>query len=527
MLEDARTIPSGTRIEADICVIGGGAAGLSLVLELSDSGLEICLLEAGGKRPDRATQGLLGGETSLDAAGPLEEARLSCLGGTTRIWGGWCRPLDEADFAGRTDDTGWPFPRRRLDPFYERAHALCGLGPFDYEVSGWRSEAAGPLALPEELAETRLFHVSPPTRFGRTYRSALRAAARVSVLLRAVCVELVPDAGTGRVRSARVATLDGGAFEVAAGCFVLAAGGIENPRLLLLSDRLRPGGLGNANGLVGRYFMEHTYVTAGRLHLEVPPVPLDFYYPHRASRTGSRVRLRGVFAPSSRRVRSEGLLASALFPLPPWEPSPDSEGANAVREIPRLLRGGWMPVGGGRHFRRALRDPVGSLGALYRRFVRPRLARPPTGPVPIRSFCEAQPLRSRRVELTEARDRLGRRRVRVDWSPSELELRSLRRGHELLGRAFSSRGIGRLECSLGTEREPTIEVGRHHMGTTRMDADPARGVVDADCRVHGFDNLFIAGCSVFPTAGFANPTLTIVALALRLADHLGRVSRSR
>lgn len=527
MLEDAREIPTGTRIVADICVVGAGPAGLSVVLDLIGSGLDVCVLEAGGRRPDRATQSLLEGETSFDPAGPLQEARLACLGGTTRVWGGWCRPLDAADFAGRRDDEGWPFGREHLDPFYRRAHELCGLGPFDYDVGAWCSGGDGALPLPEDLAETRLFHISPPTRFGHEYRPPLRAAARVRVLLRAVCAELLPEDGSDRVGAARVVTLEGGSFEVTARHYVLAAGGIENARLLLLSDRLDANGLGNASGLVGRYFMEHPYVTAGRLHLEGSDVPLEFYRPHRASRNGGSSRVRGVWIPAPDRVRADGLLGSAHFPLPSWAPSPESEGATALGAIARLLHGGWLPAAGGRHLLRALRDPTGTLGALYHRLVDPRLGRWSSEMIRVRSFCEAEPLRSRRVRLSDARDALGRRRIRVEWSPSDLELRSLRRGQELVGRALADAGIGRLECSLGTDQQPEIETASHHMGTTRMHPDPARGVVDANCRVHGHHNLFIAGSSVFPTAGFANPTLTIVALALRLADHLRARARRR
>lgn len=523
-MEDARGIPRGTRIETDVCVVGAGPAGLTLACELIGSGLETCVVEAGGRRPDRATQSLLDGETSLGAAGPLTEARLACLGGTTRVWGGWCRPLATSDFRGRGEAVGWPFGREHLDPFYRRAHEICGLGPYDYGISAWRSESGAPLPLPEDLAETLLFHVSPPIRFGRAYAGSLQAASDVRVILHAVCTELRTDPGRRRVGSARIATLEGGAFEVSARYFVLAAGGIENPRLLLLSDRGREGGLGNGSGLVGRYFMDHPYVTAGRLHRERAGTALDFYYAHAAWREGERARVRGTLAPASRRLESEGLLASVLFPLPAWAPSPESEGAAALRALTVLRRGGWLPPGAGRHLRTALRDPGGVLGAAYRR-VAPGSGRRKSDVVWIRSFCEAQPLSSRRVRLTDARDRLGRRRVRLDWSPSELELRSLRRGHELVGRALAKSGVGRLECTLGTDRQPGIEVGRHHMGTTRMHPDPTRGVVDADCRVHGVDNLFIAGSSVFPTAGFANPTLTIVALALRLADHLVRLGR--
>jgi choline dehydrogenase-like flavoprotein len=339
----------------------------------------------------------------------------------------------------------------------------------------------------------------------------------------------------------RVATLAGGRFDVSARLFVLAAGGIENPRLLLLSDRDRPSALGNGHGLVGRYFMEHPYVTAGWLRLEQrggterlrprrggsgrrPPPGLGFYYPHAASRDGGRATIRGVFTLSPGIVRRERLLTPALFPLPAWESTStvDSRGGEALRALVAAARRGVWPARGWQRLLDVAADPRGSLGSLHHRLLRPRLGGAPPRTVRIRGFCEAHPRYAQRVTLVAARDRLGRRRTRVEWSPSPLELRSLARGFELLATGLRDSGIGRMEWSLDPDRV-TFEGGCHHMGTTRMHADPSRGVVDADGRVHELANLFVSGSSVFPTAGFANPTLTIVALAIRLADHLKRL----
>jgi choline dehydrogenase-like flavoprotein len=249
VLEDARRIPNGTRVEADICVVGTGPAGLSLALGLMGSGRRVCLLEAGGKRPDRVTQSLLDGEASFYPGDMLRESRIACLGGTSRVWSGWCRPVDAEDLEPRSwvDEDGWPFGREELDAYYARAQVLCGLGVFDYEAERWHSEGCAPLPLPSDLVETQLFQLSPPTRFGREYRRAVQDARDVRVLLHAPCTELVPDAAGRRIAVLRAATLGGGVFDVKARAYVLAAGGIENPRLLLLSDRVRPGGLGTAN----------------------------------------------------------------------------------------------------------------------------------------------------------------------------------------------------------------------------------------------------------------------------------------
>ena len=136
---------------------------------------------------------------------------------------------------------------------------------------------------------------------------------------------------------------------------------------------------------------------------------------------------------------------------------------------------------------------------------------------------EQAPNPASRVRLIEQRDALGMPRVQLEWRLSGLDKRSIRRAHELLARELGRAGLGRLQLMLSEDEHrwpPELGGGRHHMGTTRMHRDPARGVVDPDCRVHGVGNLYVAGSSVFPTVGAANPTLTIVALALRLADHL-------
>ena len=527
MLEDARRIPTGTRIEADVCIVGSGPAGLSIAHALEGSGATLCVLEAGAERPDRATQSLLAGESAFFDGDELQRSRLSALGGTSRIWSGWCRPLDAEVFEPRRQvpGEGWPFGREELDPFYARAHELCGLGPFEYAPDRWRSQSdsCSPLQLDSDSVETRLYQMSPPTHFGREHRDRLRQSRGVRVLLRAVCTELATDASGRCITAVRVATLGGNHFEVVPGFTVLAAGGIENARLLLLSDRQVPGGLGNERDLVGRYFMEHPYVTAGRLALERPgDAPLSFYYPHASTCDGQRATVRGVIGIPRSRLEKEGLLPVALFPLPAWESAGllGSRGAGALRELALSWRSGWLPERTGARLARALGDPAGCLGSLYHRLLRPRLGAGAPGTLRIRAFCESEPVRSNRVRLCAERDRLGRRRVRVDWTPSELERRSLARGFELLGRALERAGIGRLTSTLGSDAEDPIEGGRHHMGTTRMHADAARGVVDADGRVHGTANLFVAGSSLFPAAGFANPTLTIVALALRLADHV-------
>jgi choline dehydrogenase-like flavoprotein len=522
MLENGRKVPTGTQIEADVCVVGAGPAGIPIALELGDAGAGVCLLEAGGLRPDRATQALLDAESPTHL--PLDHTRLCCLGGTTKVWSGWCRPLDSEAFEPRdwVDESGWPYPRATLNPYFERAHRLCELAPYDYSKAAWETPSAPAFELERDLIETKVFHFSPPTKFGRTYRGALARSPSIRVLLHAIASELVPGESGRRIERIRVATLGGGTFEVVARFFVLAAGGIENPRLLLVSDSVQDSGVGNSHDLVGRYFMEHPYVNSGWLHLDTNAPSLAFYWRHPVMRNGSSGLIRGVFTMPESLVKSERLLNCVLFPLPPHEahPSLSTTGADGLRVVAHAIRAGWIPPDIGTHLAAVARDPWGALVAASQRLKPGRQDLGSLRHVRLRSYCESPPRYSHRVQLTRSRDRLDRPGVRVDWEPSPLQRDSLKRAHELLDAALRQAGIGRAECELDTEAEASWEVGRHHMGTTRIHHEPERGVVDPDCRVHGVENLFVAGSSVFPTAGCANPTLTIIALSYKLADFL-------
>jgi choline dehydrogenase-like flavoprotein len=527
MLEDGRTVPAGAQIEADVCVVGAGPAGIPIALELGDAGASVCMLEAGGMRPDRATQALL--EAESPAHLPLEHSRLCCLGGSTKVWSGWCRPLDPAVFEPRewVDESGWPYARATLDPYFERAHRLCELAPFDYNTAAWSTPSAPAFELERDLIETAVFHFSPPTKFGRAYRDVLAGARSVKVLLHSAVTELLPARSGRRIDEVRVATLDGGSFEVSARFFVLAAGGIENPRLLLLSDSVHEGGVGNSRDLVGRYFMEHSYVNSGWLHLEANAPSLAFYWRHPVTRNGHNGLIRGVFTMPEPLVKSERLVNAVLFPLPPHEahPSLSTRGADGLRVVAHTMREGWIPPDIGTHLAAIARDPWGALVAASQRLKPRRADLGALRRVRLRAYCESPPRYSHRVQLTRSRDRLGRPGVRVEWEPSPVQRESLKRAYELLDVALRRAGIGRAECELDTDAEACWEVGKHHMGATRMHVDPRSGVVDPDCRVHGVDNLFVAGSSVFPTTGYANPTLTIIALAYKLADHLnGRLN---
>jgi choline dehydrogenase-like flavoprotein len=505
MFIDARSIDDGADIDCDVCIVGAGPAGITIARELDAGGARVCLLESGGLKAEEDTQSLyegesVGGRYKADRIEPrraVASTRLRFFGGTTNHWGGWSRPLDEIDFEERpaVPGSGWPIDRAELEPYYARAQKVCDLGPARYDAAYWaRHTGKQLLPVPRPLV-SQVYQVPARIRFAEIHREGLRRSRRVRVILHANAVRLAAAADATRIERVRVATLTGRRFDVSARRFVLAAGGIENARLLLASNDVRPRGIGNERDLVGRYFGDHPHGVAALFVLR-PGLDLGFYGVQRAAGT----MVLGAVATAEEFVRSEGLLRfSATFFGAPRFKAPsraDVSKPPLADGIPELLNA----IGGGG-------DP-GLIGGLYMR-------------------TEMAPNRDSRVSLsTTSRDRLGLARVRVDWRPGPLERRTVDRSLEAIARALGRSGTGRL-FSVPAHDESFWEKvvgGSHHIGTTRMHRDPRGGVVDANCRVHGIANLFVAGSSVFPTTGFANPTLTIVALALRLGRTLRRAT---
>jgi choline dehydrogenase-like flavoprotein len=477
VLHDARALPRDTVLEADVCVIGAGAAGICLARSLSGSALRVALLESGGLEPDPATQDLYRGRIYGRNYFQLDVCRSRQFGGSTNCWHGMCRPLDPIDFEARdwVPHSGWPFGLETLEAYYERAQQVLRLERFDYAGASWENEELPLLPLVGGGIRSGVFQVAA-NRLGEIYRSEVERAPNLDTYLFANLVGF--DADRARIARARVACLDGNRISVKARYFVLATGGIENARLLLVT------GLGNQHDLVGRYFMEHPHVLAGAFLPSQAALPLGFYRPHQEG----GVQLAGYLATTDAVRRAERLLGWCGF-LAQEAPLPELEQhlAPLVQEIDRPREG---PAGRAVFFMNEL---------------------------------EQAPNPASRVRLSENKDALGMPRAQLEWRLSAIDKSSARRTQEVLARALGAAGLGRLQITFSEdERSWPTEMGggRHHMGTTRMHLDPKQGVVDPDGRVHGLANLYVAGSSVFPTVGAANPTLTLVALALRLADHL-------
>jgi choline dehydrogenase-like flavoprotein len=451
------------------------------------------------------------------------------FGGSTNHWMGWCRPLESIDFERREwlPHSGWPFDKSHLDPFYDRATKLVELPSTRFDAAAWERGDRPALTLTEGLAADAMFQLSPPTLFGQVYRSGLAEARNVTTFLNANVVEVVTsESGTGVTRL-DVQTLAGTRLTASASIYVLAAGGIENARLLLSSTATQTCGVGNSNDLVGRFFMEHPYFYSARLELSTVAPSLALYAIPSVNPPSRSAAAVGTFTFTERLQRREQLVACAVRPVlhvaqamreEYFSPGPKS--ARRLVDCARQRRMPPRPAAELMNFVRGARE----IGLVVARRLGESLFR--ASPTVLRTVVEATPDRDSRVSLSDDRDRLGCRRARVNWKLGEAQRRSSERMHELLGSAFARAGIGAISLfpgTAGTGWPASLSSGGHHCGTTRMHRNPSEGVVDENCRVHGVSNLFVAGSSVFPTIGYANPTLTIVALALRLADHVRKL----
>lgn len=546
MSDDLRQHPPGPIAPADICIVGAGAAGITLALEMRGSGKSVLLLEAGGEAEEPATQALYAGETADEALHPPpDKYRVRRFGGSTTIWGGRCMPFDAIDFEARDwiPHSGWPIRLDDLAPYYPRASELVDAGRHAYTAEAAYDGPSPPLIRgfdSEAVPQDRLERFSLPTDFGRRYREALQAAPGLRVLLHANVTAIRLTADGLAVDHLDVATLDGARHTVRAAEFVLATGGLEVPRLLLASNDVAPAGIGNGHGLVGRYYMCHIAGTAGVLTVTRPRA--DVHHGYVMTPDGVYARRRFAIAEAVQRTRRIGNFVARLHFANLNDPAHRSgilSGLYLAKSFisyeysKRLHDGRRRTLGSAlRHLRNVLFDPFDTLAFLWHWLTRRTLAtrKFPSVVIPSRAnrfsldfHAEQVPNPDSRVHLIDARDALGMPRLRIDWRYRQADIDTVRGGLAVIRDELARTGCGELvydESSVAEEALRYGAYGGHHLGTARMGASPETGVVDADLRVFGVRNLSIASGAVFPTSSQANPTLTIVALAVRLARRL-------
>ena len=549
MLLNARQLESGATLEYDVCIVGAGPAGITLAMELQRPGIRILVLEAGKASGAGASRDLYRGSMSSPSIHPpLDRARARELGGTSSLWGGRCIPFDPIDFEKRdyVPHSGWPIARSDLDRYYERAHAYCDCGEFVYDVADALPDAPPHMIsglADAALVTSKLERWSPPTHFGRKFRADIERSADIALLTRAVALRLRLKPEGNAVDCVEATTLQGKPFRIKARYVVVAGGGMESTRLLLVSNDVQRAGIGNHSGWLGRAYMSHFDGVVARVVLEGNR---DVIFGYELDRSGVYCRRRLWLSEAAQ--REHGLLNFYAVLDRPLLDDPDHGNAlfSAAYLLKLLLR---RPVNAAHargkyalywgHIRNVLTGAPRAVSILPRfgrsRFLHHRripslLVRPRSNVYHLYFHAEQAPDRSCRLSLSDALDAFGVPRLHLEFRLGANDIDSVYRTHRLIDRGLRAQGCGRLEFERADPVAHIAEsqaVAGHHLGTTRMAQTPAEGVVDSDCRVFGVANLFVASGSVFATSSHANPTLTVVALSIRLAEHLRRKLDSR
>lgn len=489
---DARTVPSGTVVPADLAIIGGGPAGIAMAMALAATSLKVVLIESGGMTFDAKTQALYEGAKVGAPYLTLEASRLRYLGGSSNHWGGWCRPMDAIDFEERTwmPYSGWPIAKADIDRYFVKAHSLCEAGALYYDgARRLTGELGEPLRLGTGGITTRWFQFSRmrgsvlPTHFGERYAGDLKKISKLAVYLQANVTRLGLNRAGTAITELDVATLNGKKFTVKPRACMLATGAIEAARLMLVSNDVNTSGVGNSHDLVGRFFADH-------------PTPRD---------NATLVLFDGTIAPYylGNQISHGAILRGGLFP------SEDFRRSHAVMASSITVEG---KIDLDDFGKAAVAATANALGV------------DASGAIAHSLGCgmEVTPDPERRLTLTDERDALGMPKLKLHMRIADQDFAKYRLTLKELGRQLLASRAGMLKLNLKTRDEwfANLDWGNHHMGTTRMSADPKKGVVDANLKVHDVANLYVAGSSVFPTYGAANPTVNLLALTLRLADHL-------
>ena len=497
MLIESRELDEGGVIDADVIVAGGGMAGITLARQLGDAGVDVAMLESGGMAPSPRAQALYEGRMTLGAPGNEERnlddylgsSRVRCFGGSGMRWGGKCAPLDAIDFEKRDwiPHSGWPVTREQLQPFYDRACStlrLASFGSTPQSVTGAPDPLFGERSTAFTLRPRRYTLVTGA--IGNAYDDFRRSASdhpRVRVYLDSTVTRVRLDKEGRRVQTLDVRELSGRRRSARARVYILASGGIENVRLLLVSNDVHRTGLGNHSDWLGRAFQGHTVISRSEttsLSLHRPEATLAMFNNADLDKPHAVI---GASDAAQRKDRTVNFTAT-LMPR---------DAAPAATEVAVS----------------ALAQRLSKAGERSRRGVY--------------FMIEHTPNRDSRLTLTpDALDELGMPRIRLDMRYNEIELESFERSVRAFAAELGRHDAGRMQWSGGREQLVRFMASpsRHHMGATRMATAASQGVVDEQCRLHGVENLYVAGSSVFPTSGIANPTLTLLALAHRLGDHV-------
>lgn len=510
MLSNLADASHAEALDCDICIVGAGAAGITLARDLAGSKQRVVLLESGSLEPDNAIQALNGGSASGARRLPLDATRLRYFGGTTNHWTGIIAPLFDSDFEREriAGMPGWPIDAVELKRHYKSALETLDYPDLDITQTPWTSEDRCGLSLATERIRQSLLYYSPTIRFGPHYRRDLASVDNVEVVLNATLTDISQSDDAARVEQVTATGFHGHSVTVRAQHFVLACGAIENARQLRLFHRRNPNSPFDPARRAGQYLMDHPTAFCGRVRptgsTSLAEIYSDFDF------AGRRYRPVLSLPPATCKALDTANASAYLWPI--YEergrlqsiresfsgPSEDDERIALARAVDAQI-----PIADPN-----CRAPVDDNRDLQ-----------------IKAIVEQSPNAANQVQLGTARDALGLELPHIEWRTGDSEHRALLTLVKQLGAEFGRLGVARVRIDdwlLDGARAMNEEVEdyNHPVGCTRMSINSDDGVVDANCKVHGAENLYVSGGSVFATAGINNPTMTIVALAHRLAEHL-------
>ena len=518
MIHDIIELSSDSDLFFDICIIGSGAAGIAIAREFINTSQNVVILEGGGKDFEQISQDPYQSEVIGLAHGGIHQARARVVGGTTTLWAGQALPLWNMDFQYRewVDYSGWPIAKEQLADYYKRAEVVMQIPQVTYDLATW------PVANhPKYDSNTFTSYFSQFTstpNFSQKYYSELKNAPNITLLTHANVLLLEPTADATSISKVLVRSMSGTNIQVKAKFFIICCGGIESARLLLLSDSVETAGIGNRYDNVGRFFQDHPGVG-----IPISPINRNLFNPWCNGLRRKNIKHALKVVPSEIFQEKHQILQVGAEVYYPTE---QDDTVVAAKEILRSLRSftDWKSLP--QKTFTIFKNPARLISAIYSYYVLKQ-------PVSIGSTqpyigigVEQEPNPKSRITLSREVDCLGKRRSVLDWQLTGKEDKSIEVFVHALAKEWKFLNVADIDLNnfqiMGRSKG---EYGgyvdsAHHIGTTRMGNDPKTSVVDADCRVHGYNNLYIGSSSVFSTGGFSNPTLTIIALCLRIADKL-------
>lgn len=541
MLIDGRNIPEYQQLKTEICIVGAGPAGITIAREFINTKFEVILIESGGLKFDSKLQSLSSADVSSSNKSNLKYARRRQIGGNSHVWNapidrntpGWrCLPLEPLDFESRQwiPNSGWALKNEQIEPYYSRAHQMCGLEEIDYAFKNWQNYKFTSLFSHSNNLRNTISQYGNSSIFTRDYPSQIQNAANITTLIYSTVVNIETNSSGRKIVNLEVSSIRGNKFNIAAQKIVLAAGGIENARQLLLSNQQQPLGLGNQYDLVGRFFMDHPQIELG-LFIPFSRQLLNhsqLYDIHSVNQAS----VLGAMSLKTELIIQKQLPNHAIHFYPTYHNYlaaakdslelivDDLVKAKVPQDLCKRIE---FMVRGRDYFKHALfwktkrvlfNKNLGKWSFLPNE--KSRFSA-------LKLICQLEqiPLSSNRIILTSERDLLGQNKISLLWRLNNWEINSLYKIVEEIEQELNQSKIGYFaRFELPTSWDFNHVSGFHHLGTTRMHVDAKYGVVDSNCKVHGISNLYVAGSSVFPTGGYANPTLTIIALAIRLADEI-------